>query len=44
MPVMSAVTALTELMHCEPTKTHSTLKHVLTCVRNVAKPLRLVLS
>lgn len=43
MPVMSVITAPTELMHCEPTETHSTLKHALTCVRNVAKPLRLVL-
>lgn len=44
MAVMSVITAPTELMHCEPTETHSTLKRALTCVRNVAKPLRQVLS
>lgn len=43
MSVTSVIIAPTELMHCEPTETHSTPKRALTCVRNVAKPSRLVL-
>lgn len=39
-PVMSVITAPTELMRSVHTEIHSTAKRALTCVRNVAKPSR----